>query len=195
VAGLRYVKGEETILALILIALVPSVFVMPFTNGLMPVFAEEVLSSGPNGLGLLLSSFGVGAMAGTFALASMGNMRKKGVLLFVAPILTGLGMMLLSKTTWLPLSALTMALVGVFHVMYRVTNNTLLQTLTPDEYRGRVMSIYLLDHGLVPLGSFLAGTIAELVGSAGAILTGGLIDAALILLVVFRFKSLLRITV
>jgi hypothetical protein len=57
------------------------------------------------------------------------------------------------------------------------------------------MSIYLLDHGLVPLGSFLAGTIAELVGSAGAILTGGLIDAALILLVVFRFKSLLRITV
>jgi predicted MFS family arabinose efflux permease len=168
---------------------------MPFTNGLMPVFAEEVLHSGPSGLGILLSSFGVGAMVGSLELACVGNAAKKGVLVFVAPILTGLGMMLLSRTTWLPLSALMMALVGVFHIMYRVVNNTLLQTLTPDEYRGRVMSIYLLDHGLVPLGSFLAGTIAELVGSAGTILMGGFIDAALILLVFFRYKSLLRITV
>jgi predicted MFS family arabinose efflux permease len=168
---------------------------MPFTSGLMPVFAKDVLHAGPNGLGLLLSSFGVGAVVGTFSLASMGNIRKKGALLFAAAGFAGVGMMLLSQTRWLPLSALTMALVGASHIMYKVTNNTILQTLTPDEYRGRVMSIYLLDHALVPLGSFLAGSIAEFLESPAAILTGGIIDAALILLVIVRFKALIRITV
>lgn len=194
VAGVRYVAKEETVLALILIALIPSLFVMPFTSGLMPVFAEEVLDAGPNGLGLLLSSFGVGALAGTFSLASLGNIRRKGAMLFTAAVTAGVGLVLFSQTSWLPLSLLTMTVVGAAHLMYRVTNNTILQTITPDQYRGRVMSIYLLDHALVPLGSLMAGSLAEFFGCPAAILIGGLADAVLILAVILRFKTLTAVT-
>lgn len=195
VAGVRYVVKDETILALILLALVPSLFVMPFTSGLMPVFAEEVLHAGPNGLGVLLASFGLGAMSGTLALASLGTIHRKGRVLFVTAIMAGVGMVLFSQTRWLPLSVLSLTVVGAAHMIYRVTTNTILQTITPNEYRGRVMSIYLLDHALVPLGSFLAGSLAELFGSPKAILIGGVVDAVLILVVFLHFKSIRRISV
>ena len=193
VAGLRYVAREETTLALILVALIPSLFIMPFISGLMPVFSEEVLGAGPSGLGLLLSFFGLGALVGVLGLASLGTVQRRGLVLLGAAMAAALGMLLFSQTRWLPLSLLTLMLVGGAHMVYMATNNTILQTITPDEYRGRVMSIYMLDHGLVPLGGLLAGTLAQFYGSPLAILAGGLVTVTLVLLVPLRFKALVRL--
>jgi len=124
----------------------------------------------------------------------LGNIHKKGLVLFTAAVTAGVGMVFFSQTRWLPLSMLTLTMVGAAHMMYLSTNSTILQTITPDEYRGRVMSIYLLDHGLVPLGSLLAGSLAEYFGSPLAILMGGLASAGLILLVSLRFKAMARFT-
>jgi len=190
VEGFKYVIRNQTILALILIALIPSLLIMPFTQGLMPVFAEEVLHSGPQGLGSLLAAFGVGALVGTLALATVGNVRRKGIILLGAAMFAGLAMVAFSQSRWMPLSLVTLTGVGAAHMMYMTLNNTILQTITPDHFRGRVMSLYMLDHGFVPLGGLMAGTLAEFYGSPMAILIGGLATVVLILMVGLRFPAL-----
>ena len=188
--GLRYVAKERTILALIMVALIPSLFMMPFTQGLMPVFAEEVLDAGPTGLGILLASSGVGALVGTLSLATLGNFPRKGALLILAAALAGLGMMGFSQTTWLPMSMFALAILGGFQMIYHATNNTVIQLIASDEYRGRVMSIYLLDRGLVPAGAFLAGGLAQVYGAPTAILAAGAATTILVLLLATQFRQL-----
>lgn len=190
VEGFKYVVRDQLIMALILVALIPSLLIMPFTSGLMPVFSEEVLHAGPEGLGLLLSAFGFGGLVGALALATMGSVRRKGMVLLGAAVFAGLAMVAFSQTRWLPLSLAALVGVGAAHMMYMTSNNTILQTITPDEFRGRVMSLYMLDHGFVPLGGLMAGTLAQLYGSPVAILAGGAAMATLILVVGVWFPRL-----
>lgn len=190
--GLRYVRKNQTLLALIVIALVPSMFMMPFTQGLMPVFSKEVLHGGPTALGMLLASTGVGAIVGTLSLATLGNFSRKGALLIISAALAGLSMMGFSQTTLLPISMIMLAIHGGFQMMYHATNNTIIHLVTPDRYRGRVMSIYMLDRGLVPAGAFLAGALAEALGTANAVLIAGAVMTTLILVIVTQFRGLLE---
>ena len=191
--GIRYVAKEQTILALIMVALVPSLFIMPFTMGLMPVFAAEVLNAGPRGLGLLLSFNGLGALLGVLTLATLGNVQRKGRLLIGAATAAGLMVMVLSFTRSMPLALLALVGVGLGQQIYMVTNNTLIQTITPDAFRGRVMSLYHLDHGFAPLGALFAGAMAEFWGSPVAMLTGGASAAVLILFMGSRFHTLRQV--
>lgn len=180
--GIRYVRQMPTIMALIMIAVVPSLFIFPFTQGIMPVFAEEVLHAGPSGLGILLSSNGFGAFLGTLMLASVGNVTHMGMLLLGAAAGTGVGIVFFSFTTWMPLSMLALMLAGGFQQVYMSTNNTLIQSMTSDEYRGRVMSLYMLDIGFAPLGGLLAGTLAQTMGAPRAVLVGGVTALVLVVL-------------
>ena len=77
--GIDYVLKEQTILALILLTIIPSIFLMPFTTGLMPVFAKDVLGVGPDGLGILYSGFGAGALLGPMILVSRRRCAAEGV--------------------------------------------------------------------------------------------------------------------
>ncbi len=190
--GARYIAHEPTVLAIVIIALVPSLFMMPFTQGLMPVFNVEVLGRDATGLGILLSSAGVGALLGTLVVAARSNIRRKGALLLFAGVMAGVGMMAFSQTTWLPLSMLALGVQGGFQMIYHATNNTVIQLATPDEYRGRVMSLYMLDHGLIPLGSLMAGALAELYGAPFAILLAGAVTTSMMLIMAFMFPVLRR---
>ena len=190
--GAKYIAHEPTVLAIVIVALVPSLFMMPFTQGLMPVFNVEVLGRDALGLGILLSAAGVGALAGTLVVAGMGNFPRKGALLLFAGVMAGVGMMAFSQTTWLPLSMLALGVQGGFQMVYHATNNTVIQLATPDEYRGRVMSLYMLDHGLIPLGSLMAGALAELYGAPFAILLAGAVTTSMMLIMAFMFPHLRR---
>ncbi|MBI2917436.1 MAG: MFS transporter [Chloroflexi bacterium] len=185
--GITYVRREQAVLAFILVAMVPSLFVMPFTTGLMPVFAKDVLQQGPDGLGLLLAALGVGGVIGSLAVASF-NARRPGVLQIGAGVLCGLGIIAFSRSPSMAVALPLLISVGTAQMFFFAINNMSLQTITPDALRGRVMSIYMLDHALVPLGSFMAGTLADLYGSPWAVLVGGSVAASLILLVGFRFR-------
>ena len=190
VEGIRYIAGNRTILALLVVALVPSLFVMPFNHALLPVFAEEVLDAGPGGLGLLLSAAGVGGFLGTIVVASLGNYQRKGLLILGGSIVGGMAMMVFSQMTQLPLGMLFLGVVFAGEMLFRVTNNTLIQTITPDQYRSRVMSLFMMDHGLVPLGSLLAGTLAEFYGSPMAILFAGTVSVVLVWAIAIKFPIL-----
>jgi len=190
IEGVRYVVKEKTTLALVLLALVPSIFMMPFTQSLMPVFSKDILKVDANGLGYILSSMGLGAFIGTLILASLGNFTHKGKMLFVIGILAGLSLIVFSQTKLLIFSMIIIIFQGAFQMIYHSTNNTIIQTITPNSMRGRVMSIYMLDHGLMPVGALIAGGIAQFYGADIAILIGGTITFSLFILGIFIFKPL-----
>ena len=74
-------------------------------------------------------------------------------------------------------------------MVYHALVNTILQTITPDAFRGRVMSLYMMDHGLVPLGSVLAGGLAQAFGAPSAFLVGGAVATLLVVVAAVRFRS------
>jgi len=189
VEGLKYISKEETIIGLISMSLIPAIFLMPFITGLMPVFAEEVLDAGPDGLGFLLSALGAGGLLGTLVLASFSNVKRRGLLLITSAVLAGLLMVFFSQTTLMSVSLIVLVFLGAAHMYYMTTNNTLLQTITPDQYRGRVIGIYTLNFGLRAIGSLIAGGLAHRYGSPIAILVGGVTTMILVIYSSFKFKA------
>ncbi|MCX6021968.1 MAG: MFS transporter [Chloroflexi bacterium] len=175
--GARWVWANPLMRMLMMMALVPVVFALPYA-ALMPVFAQDVLGIGPGGLGLLLSAVGIGAFTGAMGVASI-RVQRRGRLLIGAIIALGLSLIAFSFTRTLPMAIFTLALTGASQMAYMATNQTVLQMMIPDELRGRVMSIYMLNQGLLPLGAFLAGFSAHWIGAPTTVALMGMSCIAL----------------
>lgn len=163
--GLAYIRGEPRVLALLVQAGAISLFCFVHIP-LLPFFARDILGTGAGGLGALSAASGLGALAAALVLAQGGNRLPRGRLLFWAVL--GYAPLLIAFTAarWLPLSMVLMALTGWAGVTTMALTNTLIQSIVPDELRGRVMSVFtLLLLGLSPMGGMLAGAVAQLVGS------------------------------
>lgn len=158
--GFKYIKANDAAFWLILLAIIPMVFAFPFQS-LMPVFARDILQGNADGYGILVSFIGAGALAGTLTVASMGEFSKKGLLLLVSGCTLGLSLLLFSRSEWFPLSLFLATFIGASQQTYMSMTNTLLHMNITDEMRGRVMSIYMLDHGLTPIGTLAAGAAAS----------------------------------
>ena len=173
--GLNYIRRSPVLVALLLMAVVPILLGMPYQM-LMPVFAEDVLDVGARGLGFLMAAVGLGALAGSFLVASLGDFRHKGLLLFGSVLLFGVTLILFALSTNFYLSLLILLFVGVVNTAYLSINNTLLQINSEDRVRGRVMSIFVMTFGLVGVGVLLVGELAEhLDVSLGVAIGGGLV--------------------
>lgn len=167
--GLVYVWSNPAVFALLTTALVPRIFAIPYQT-LMPVFQKDVLGVGPEGLGMLLAAPGLGAMLAGLSLATLANrIRHQGLLLLVSLVSLGVMLNIFSWTTSFPMALLSLVAVGGFQVAYMATTNTMLQLIVPDHLRGRVMSIYALDRGLMPAGALLAGISAHFVGAPATV--------------------------
>lgn len=162
--GLTFMGRNPTVLGLMIVALVPMVFGMPYTT-ILPVFADRILGMDASGLGLLFSSTGLGALAGSIAIATLGSLKRRGRILLTALFLFGFSLVALSFSNWLYLSMLFVAGVGIANTSYMAINNTTLLELTPPALQGRVMAVYLLDRGLTPLGAVLAGVMTDTLGA------------------------------
>lgn len=205
--GFAYIRQERSIMSLILLALIPWLFAQPYFT-LLPVFAKDVLRVGPEGYGLLLTLPGFGALAATLTIATKSDMQRRGLVLLAAAVGFGLLIVALALTSMLPLEAgigavslgyvgacLVLTLVGGCQMAYNALTMTLLQGLSSNEMRGRVMSIYFLDQGLTPLGTMWGGYLASLpaLGAPGAFLVMGLTVIALSAGVIVRFPHLRRL--
>ena len=142
-------------------ALLPFVVIMPYMT-LLTVFAKDIFHMGAAGLGLLMSVSGVGALAATLGVASLGAYRGKGMLLIGCAVAMSVTLIGFAFSPWLPVSYLMLTLVSAASMAYMALSNTMLNMLVPNEFRGRVMSVYMLDRGLMPLGSLFAGMVAAL---------------------------------
>jgi MFS family permease len=169
----RFVTGTPIVRALLLLLGLVSVMGMPYVV-LMPIFADRVLGGGSRGLGILLGASGVGALAAALVLASRESPRGLGR--WVAAAATGFGLSLVafSASRFFWLSAALLVLCGFFMMMQMAASNTLLQVLTPDSLRGRVMAAYsMMFMGMAPFGALGAGATAERLGAPMAVAVGG----------------------
>jgi len=169
-AGLLYALGERRVRALLELVTVFSVLGIPYI-ALMPVLARDRLGLGASGYGLMLSMLGIGGLTGALTLAAVGMRIRRGPML-VRTSLSYAALLLLLSTIRVPALAMPVLFAtGFLMIVNNASANGLLQTLVPDEFRGRLMSMYsLIVIGLPQvIGALAAGTVARLVGVHWAI--------------------------
>jgi MFS family permease len=176
--GLAYALGFAPMRAILLLLALVSLMGMSYSV-LLPAFAREVLQGGPSTFGLLSAASGVGALAGALLLAARQSVLGLGRWIALTPALFGAALVgfSLSRTLWL---SLPLPGVAGFAVMVQMAaSNTVLQTIVDEDKRGRVMSLYTMAFlGTAPLGSLLAGWLAEVIGAPNMVLLGGACCAA-----------------
>jgi MFS family permease len=172
--GLDYIFGFPPIKHLIYLLGIVSMMGMSYTV-LMPVLAKEILHGGSNTYGFLMGAAGFGALLGALFLASRETVLRLGKIVPAASILFGCGLIILSLSRIFALSLVLMVFIGLGMMLQTAASNTILQTITDDDKRGRVMSFYTMAiMGTAPFGSLMAGGLAKLIGAPGTILLGGI---------------------
>ena len=172
--GLRYARETPHVRAILALIAGLSLTAMSYTV-LLPVFAGEILHAGAHGFGALMAATGVGALAGALRIARRASIRGLGTVIVQAVLIFGASLVALAASTTLWLSILVLCVTGYGMITAMAGCNTLLQSLVPDELRGRVMSLYTLFFlGMSPIGSLLAGALATHVGTPLTFLAGGL---------------------
>ena len=189
--GLRIVAGSPFLIALIMLALAPTVLVMPYIN-LMPVFARDELNLGSTGLGLLLAGAGLGNVAGALSVARSQSFRAMpGAQLLTATAFTIL-VLVFAVTPYAAVAAGLLFAAGWTSASYLAINQTALQLNVDDDVRGRVLSIYLLTWGMLPVGQLAVGTLANLASTPAAMVTSCGLALICIGLIARHYPSLRR---
>lgn len=172
--GFTYTFGFPPIRSIIILLTVISLMGMPFSV-LMPIFAKDIFHGGSHIFGFLMGASGVGALIGAAYLASRKSVVGLEKLIPLAAIVFGLGLVSFSLSSSFPLSIILMIITGVGMMMQTACSNTILQTISDNDKRGRVMSFYTMAFmGTAPIGSFLAGSMASLIGAPATLLVGGI---------------------
>jgi MFS family permease len=173
VEGFRFARRTAPVRLLLLMVGVVSLVAMPYTV-LMPIFAASVLNGGAQGLGLLMGATGVGALLGSLTLASKRSVRGLGRWVWSAGVVFGGSLILfsISRHFWLSFALLVPAGFGM--MMQMGASNTLLQVMSPDRLRGRVMALYsMMFIGMAPIGALLGGAMAAQIGAPWTVAIGG----------------------
>lgn len=171
--GFNYTFGFAPIKYLILLLALVSLLGSSY-QVLIPVFAKEVLHGGSDTFGFLMGASGFGALIGALYLASRESVLRLGRLVPASTALFGAGLIALSFVGSFNLSLILMVVIGLGLMLQTAASNTILQTITDDDKRGRVLGFYTIAvMGTAPFGSLLAGFMAKAVGTPAAILIGG----------------------
>ena len=189
-AGLTYIKGNQMVLVLLVMGLATTLLASPFRM-LLPVFVVDLYHRGPDSMGLLVAIMGGGSLAGSLTIAAMGNWRR-GMLLIAGAFASGVALLLIAAFPFYYAAAAIMLLTGLGDSGRRTINMGLIMEVVDDEYRGRVMSVFMMNFGLMPLGVLPAGLIADVLGAQTAMaILGGLLIlvAAAVLLTQKRLRS------
>ena len=173
--GFRYVASHKPVLALLAINSAMNITRAPAV-ALAPFFADAIFGRGSEGLGVLTAAAGLGAILGTLGLARRTATRGLPRVVFSSALATGacLALFAWSPTFWVAL--LVFAFIGFNHMRQNASANTLIQTLIPDAYRGRVMALYSMTVvGVLPIGHLAGGAAAEQIGPRWTVFWGGLV--------------------
>ncbi len=191
--GIGFVRKQGSMVALTLLAFCMTALSMPMRT-YIPVFVKDIFHRGPETYGNLLSLMGVGSICGSLAVAGIGNMRNKGRFALTMLICLGAGISVFSLSKSLPLSYATLVWVGASMMAVFATVTSLVQLITTNEMRGRVMSVYnCAFRGGMPMGNLVSGWLVPMftapivLGVNGAVLV---LVAAYFLLVQRRVAAL-----
>ncbi len=188
--GARYTFTHTGVAAIIALSAVNSLFARPLID-LLPGFAGEVFNAGPEGLALMTSAMGVGAICASFWLAQRGRLSGLTGIVFVGVLVNGAAVALFAMSTNLWTGALLLAVSGFTQACTGTGTQTLVQSAVEDRLRGRVMSVWLvIGRGGPALGALVMGSLAELVGFGPPLLTGAVVTFLIAALVMPRRQRL-----
>jgi MFS family permease len=173
VEGFRWVNSKGIIRALLLLLGLISLVGMPYTV-LMPVFADQILHGGARGLGILMGATGVGALFGALTLAAKTGVKGLGRWVAISCAAFGGSLILFSFSRWFWLSVLLLLPAGYSMMLQMACSNTLIQSMVPDQLRGRVMALYsMMFMGMAPFGALFGGALAHRAGAPITVAVGG----------------------
>lgn len=185
-AGLSYARTTPRVRLILALLLAASVFLVNH-NVLVPLLAKSVLGLGAHGFGLLMSFLGAGALAGAAGMAVIGKQRPPLWLVGASAVVMALAILALGFVSGFAPAAGALTLAGIAQILFLTSCNTTLQLTVPNELRGRIMSLYtLVFAGVTPIGSFLAGAVAEAAGVPAAFIVGGTVGLAWIAALLWR---------
>lgn len=163
IEGLTFIKNDALIRGMLLTLAVPVLFAWPHQS-LLPVLARDSLQVGAEGLGVLMSAAGVGALISIISLVMLGDFKHKALVQFMALLGFGIGVGTLGVAPNLGFAMVVIGISSGSMIFWNIVNQTIVQLNLPDEVRGRVMGIYMLVNGLMPLGALGYGALAGVVG-------------------------------
>ena len=182
--GIVYISRQRILVVLLLVGLVTTILAMPF-RFILPVFVVDIYKQQADSMGLLTAIMGFGAMVGAMYVAAVGR-KNRGMLLIVSSMLSGAGLLLVAAIPIYSAAAVIMVILGMGDAGRMSLNQALLIELSDNEYRGRVMSIFMLNFGFMPLGTYPAGVMIDYVGGQTVI---GMMGLALIAVTVVIFLT------
>ena len=173
--GFAYALANPKLLGLVIIVLIATLFGFSYWS-LLPAWAVEALGVESDGLGILMTIMGVGALAGTLGLAQISNTKRKGALLLWSAVIWGISLALFAYVTNYTMAIPFLLMMGAVSSIFMSMNMTLMQTMAAPEMRGRMMSLGMMTFGLMPVSSLPLGALAEYRNStADALFLSGLL--------------------
>ena len=172
VEGWRFSWRNETVRTGLLVVMLASLFIVPFTT-LLPIFARDILGVGASGQGLLLTGMGIGALGSAVMIAAIGERLPRGMFMLGGAALYGVGVVAFAASPWFHISMGLMIVIGLANVCCHALVQTVLQTYSPPEFRGRTMSMFQLSNVVMTVGSMVIGALATAVGTQWAVILMG----------------------
>ncbi|MFL6584002.1 MAG: MFS transporter [Chthoniobacterales bacterium] len=176
-SGIRYAVGHPRVRTILSLFGIVGVFGWSYAV-LMPAYARDVLHLGPNGYGVLMSASGIGALVGGLSVATFGHTITPRKMAFAGLYLFAVSVIGLAATSNFYLALGCLVVSGFGMLLFFSTSNTVLQTIVPDDMRGRVMGVWSLIFGaMIPIGSLEAGIVAKWFGTPAALILGAIVCA------------------
>jgi hypothetical protein len=187
--GWRFAFSDPTITRLLL-----AIFLMGFAVGpyahLMPAAVAEIYGKHPELVGFFLSAAGVGAMVAAISMAARRGSQHLSLIALGGNLAAAVGLLMFSRSSWMTASIIGMVLVGGGVIAQAIATNITIQTSVPNDKRGRVLAIYTaMFLGATPFGSLAFGQLGQSIGAGNALLAGGLIAMAGVVLTAFRMRE------
>jgi MFS family permease len=171
--GWSYVSTFTPVRTILTLFALISLMGMPYMV-LMPIFAGKVLHGGPHTLGFLMGAAGAGALVSAFTLVLRRSVRGLTKMIPIAAVMFGSSLVLFGFSRWLWTSLILMLFAGFGMLQGLTVSNTIVQTLVPEDKRGRVMSYYTASFvGMAPFGSLMAGALAAWIGAPRTVMFTG----------------------
>ena len=167
IEGWKFSWRNVGVRASLLIVLAASLFIIPFMT-LLPVFARDILGVGASGQGLLLSAMGVGALGSSVLIAAIGDRLPRINIMLGGVTLYGIIIVAFALSPSFYFSLVLMVIVGIVHVTAHALAQTVIQTYSPAEFRGRTMALFHMTHVVLLAGGIIIGALASVVGAQWA---------------------------
>ena len=193
--GLRYSRGNPVVLWIITLVFTTSALGFALYQGLIAKWASEVLGLEPGAYGLLASVWGIGTLITSYGLSYVGEIRHKGRILIVGSLGFGLSLVLFGFARSLPLAGLAYLINGAAWTGASICSTAIIQSIVPNEVRGRVMSLFMINGAIAQMNSLVLGGIADVVGMEVLFPGAALLCSALVATLALSVPTLRRLDV